>query len=355
MLPQDQQDPQQNDNQDAAIVASIVDIGTRRAVFAQMYAQHQSERFVTTLIAIDTAIRYALSGDSLTGLNRRKLNAALASVQAALTDIYLGYTDSLQADVLQFAANEAEFTGKTLAQVTGDSANTPSDDDVQAAVKRNPLSLAGATGALLPAYIAKWAASEVDAVVGSIRLGAFTGKNNAEILQAIRGTSALNYKDGLLSKAGDRAKSVANTAVVHASSVARQETFAVNPQIATEYRWVSILDSRTCVVCGSLSERVFLIGKGPLPQIHNNCRCNVVPILPDDTGADNRNYYSWLKDQPAEFIDLALGPTRGKLLRDGGLSAARFSALLLDRNFKALSLEEIKRLDPIAWVRAGLR
>jgi len=345
------QDQQQNDNQDSA---SIVDIGTRRAVFAQMYAQHQSERFVTTLIAIDTAIRYTLSGDSLTGLNRRKLNAALASVQAALTDIYLGYTDNLQADVLQFAANEADFTGKTLEQITGDNANTPSSNDVQDAVKRSPLSLVGSAGALLPAYIAKWAASEVDAVVGSIRLGAFTGKNNADILAAIRGTSALNYKDGLLNKAADRAKSVANTAVVHASSVARQETFAVNPQIATEYRWVSILDSRTCVVCGSLSERVFLIGKGPLPQIHNNCRCNVVPILPDDTGADNRSYYAWLKDQPAEFIDLALGPTRGKLLRDGGLSAARFSALLLDRNFKSLTIEEIRRLDPIAFKRAGL-
>ena len=45
-------------------------------------------------------------------------------------------------------------------------------------------------------------------------------------------------------------------------------------------------------------------------------------------------YYEWLKTQPAGFQDAAIGPVRGKLLRNGGLSADRFSELQLGQNFQ---------------------
>lgn len=65
-------------------------------------------------------------------------------------------------------------------------------------------------------------------------------------------------------------------------------------------------------------------------------------------------YYSWLKDQPAGFQDEAIGPQRAKLLREGGLSADRFSRLQLDKNFQPLTLERMKELEPLAFDRAGL-
>jgi hypothetical protein len=66
------------------------------------------------------------------------------------------------------------------------------------------------------------------------------------------------------------------------------------------------------------------------------------------------NYYEWLKTQPSEFQDVALGPTRGELFRKGGLSAERFAELNLGKNFEPLTLEQMKELEPVAFARAGL-
>jgi len=50
----------------------------------------------------------------------------------------------------------------------------------------------------------------------------------------------------------------------------------------------------------------------------------------------------------------SLGPVRGKLFRDGGLTAERFAALQLDKNFKPLALDQLKELEPLAFERARL-
>jgi hypothetical protein len=67
-----------------------------------------------------------------------------------------------------------------------------------------------------------------------------------------------------------------------------------------------------------------------------------------------KDYYDWLKDQPPEFQDQALGPKRAKLFREGGLSADKFAELQLDRNFEPLTLAEMRALEPEAFKNAGL-
>lgn len=101
----------------------------------------------------------------------------------------------------------------------------------------------------------------------------------------------------------------------------------------------------------------------------HNCRCTTVPVLKEqyqylsegeerssDKGPVDANltYYEWLKQQPAAFQDEALGRTRGQLLRDGGLSAERFGRLNLGRDFKPMTLDEMRRKEPGAFRRAGL-
>jgi len=54
------------------------------------------------------------------------------------------------------------------------------------------------------------------------------------------------------------------------------------------------------------------------------------------------------------FIETAIGPTRARLLMNGGLSAERFAALQLDKNFQPLTLDEMKDLEPLAFQRAGV-
>lgn len=61
-----------------------------------------------------------------------------------------------------------------------------------------------------------------------------------------------------------------------------------------------------------------------------------------------------MKGQPANVQDSILGPTRGKLLRDGGLTSKRFAELQLSKNFQPMTLAEIKAIEPIAFEKANI-
>ncbi len=103
--------------------------------------------------------------------------------------------------------------------------------------------------------------------------------------------------------------------------------------------------------------------------INHNCRSTYVFLLEDEFAAldeggtqasqfgpvsQEETYYSWLKQQSAEFQNFAIGPTHGKLLRNGGLSADQFQALRLDKNFKPLTLQQMQDKRPAAFTRAGI-
>ena len=61
-------------------------------------------------------------------------------------------------------------------------------------------------------------------------------------------------------------------------------------------------------------------------------------------------YQSWLKSKPAEFQDDILGPTKGKLFREGGMTLDRF----VDRSGKPFTIEDLKRRDAAAFEKAGM-
>jgi hypothetical protein len=146
-----------------------------------------------------------------------------------------------------------------------------------------------------------------------------------------------------------------------------------NLDIIKAQEWLATLDKRTCPSCASLDGKQFPPGSGPRTPLHIGCRCLLVPVLKDDfaylqkgetrasKGAEGGqqvsaelSYYDWLKEQPASFQDEVIGPVRGKLLRDGGLSAEKFASLNVDKNYAPRTLERMKKIDPIAFKKAGI-
>lgn len=349
-------------------VPALAESSIRHAVFLERLKSGEVRKFDAFLREMDRRLREVLTRDGLGAFERTRTEQMLAEVGAIIAAILLRYRGQLQSDLAELAGYEGEFAGKALADA-GFRPNVPTVGQLQAAAFAAPLQAKGADGRPLLAFVDAWAASEREALVGAVRVGVAQGQTTAQVVKALRGTKAQNYADGALAITKRHAESVVRTAVQHVGDVSRLETYKANADIVKGEQWVATLDSRTTVQCMALDGRVFELDKGPRPPIHINCRSVRIPVLADEfkflTKGEMRsskdgpvpaslNYYQWLKSQPAAFQNEALGPTRADLFRNGGLSADRFAALQLDRNFQPLTLDEMKKLEPLAFNRAGL-
>jgi SPP1 gp7 family putative phage head morphogenesis protein len=351
----------------------LLDSTIRNMVMLERLKAGEVKKFAPFLIQIDQSIRERLSGDELTDFTRARLDRLLKEVDAVLTGIFAGYTDQLQLDLMDIAQSQASFEAKLLTNtlplgVSLDVA-VPALQTLKTAAFKNPLSIKGnGGGKLLDSFIKDWSAAEVEKISGAIRQGWFEGQTNAEIVRQIRGTKALAYSDGILSTTERNAATVVRTSVQHVANQARNEVAKANDDIVKGVKFLSTLDNRTSQICRSLSGQVFPVDSGPRPPMHPNCRSSIILLtkysdifskgatqssMHGQVSAD-LTYYQWLHTQSAAFQDLAIGPTRGKLFRDGGISAEKFSELQLGTNFKPLTLEMMKELEPEVFAKAGL-
>lgn len=347
----------------------------RQNVLTQRLASQQVAKFSRFLKQQDRTIRMQLSGDELTDFTRARLNKLLTATDNLIQTILVKHTADLVTDLQAFGGHESGFVARALAKLLDFDSAVPATSQVEAAILSTPLSVRGTgSGKLLQGFLDDWTAAEVKTVNGLIRRGVFEGQTNSQIVKAIRGSAVNNYADGALEITARNAQAVVRTAVQHVSSVARGKTFDRNADIIQGVQWVATLDKRTCPRCGAMDGLVFPADKGPRPPLHIQCRCSTIPVLSDEFKALDRggtraskgaeggqqvaadeSYFQWLSRQPAAFQDAAIGPTRAKLLRDGGLSASRFAALQVDKRFDPLTLDEMKSLEPLAFERAGLQ
>lgn len=345
---------------------ALSDPTIRHSVFIERLSSGEVRKFAPFLREIDKAIRERLTRGGLTEFGRDRLESMLADIDAMLAGVLDRFTRQMQLDLRDFAEHEAGFAARMLDDA-GFAVTAPAVGLVWQAATTNPLS--AGKGKLLAGFIKDWTDSERAAVTGALRLGVAQGQTVAELVRTIRGTKAAGYADGLLAVTKRHAEAVVRTSVAHVGAQARQAVYTANEDILKGYQWDATLDQRTCVRCQSLDRRVFQFGKGPINPLHVNCRCAMVPLLSDEfaflTEGEQRasldgpvdggtSYYEWLKRQPAAFQDAALGKTRAKLFRDGGLSAERFAQLQLDRRWEPLTLDELRKLDPLAFIKAGI-
>ncbi|WP_444946442.1 minor capsid protein [Microbulbifer sp. VTAC004] len=345
---------------------------TRHAVYLERLKSGEVNQFAAFLQQIDRSIKQRLSSHDLTEFSRARLERLLTAVDSDLSEIFSKYYDQLAGHLLDLAEYESEFEVRNLqtALIAGIETVIPAPAQVRAAVLSTPLSVRGPDGGqLIEPFIKDWTSSERKRVTGAIRQGFFEGQTTLQIIRNVRGSKANKYRDGILAITQRNADAVVRTAIAHTATTARMETLQNNADLLEGMRWVSTLDSRTSSQCRSLDNEVFPLDKGPRPPVHIRCRSTVIAVLKEryralSEGATRASkggyvdasltYYQWLKKQPLSFIQDAIGPTRAKLLIEGGLTAERFAALNLGRNFKPLTLAEMKLKEPIAFERAGL-
>lgn len=348
----------------------LTDIATRHQVLLERVKSGQVKNMGTALRKLEKAVVEivgAIREGNLGDMTKARLNEVLKDLNETQTKILFQALDDLMPELEKIAGYEAEFEAKSIQQAVAEvSLAVPAAKVAFDAALKQPLS---ATGEMLEPFLKDWSRKEIAAVNNLLRKGYADGWTNQQLTQAIRGTKKFNYADGIVARMGRNTDAIVRTAIQHVASTSRMEVWAKNADIIVGYRWVSTLDGKTTQQCRSLDGQVFELNKGPRPPIHIRCRSTTVAEVDPkydflDTGgtrssekgyvSEELNYYDWLKQQPASFQDSAIGPTRGKLLREGGLTADEFARLNLGRNFEPLTLEEMRKLEPTAFERAGL-
>jgi len=359
----------------AAISEQLKNIEIRNQVLLEGLKQGEHAKFAKFLreLSADVNDRLILEGDTIR--NKQRLRALLSDLTEIQRVIYIEYADLLASDLEEITIDQAEFESEALDKVTKTfNPVIPAATQLLVAARVLPLSVQGLTGKpLLQPFIKDWTQTSINRVNNLVQQGFAQGKTTNQIALEIRGTKQQKFENGELARINRDNRAIVRTAVQHVASVGRTETMRENSDLVKGYEWVSTLDSRTTSQCRGLDGRRFKIGKGPLPPIHVNCRSTTVAVLDErfdflDEGAKrpavgeekigqvsaDMTYYEWLKTQSATFQNSVIGPTRGKVLRNGGLTADEFARLSLDKNFKPLTLDEMRAKRPEVFEEANI-
>ena len=155
----------------------------------------------------------------------------------------------------------------------------------------------------------------------------------------------------------------AHTREMTALNAANIEAIKQNADIAPTMRWLSVLDSHTCILCGVRDGKEWdTLTLEPVghsipftsPPLHRNCRCKMTPVtrlskVADELGIGQRassigpvarttTFGDFLKQRDAVFQDGVLGEDRAKIWRDAKLSLDQ----LVDESGRELTLAELR-------------
>lgn len=288
---------------------------------------------------------------------KAKLSAMLKGLTETLYALGSDWDEKLVADLQELAKYEAKWTSDTMADATGVNFTTPTPEQVWSAIKFQPLALEGKPVEFMQ-LVQGWKEAEVARLVQGVKSGFVQGQTTRQIVKQVVGAG------GLGDVSERHAATVVRTALNHVSTEARLLTLQKNSDVVQKYEWVSTLDSRTSTICRSRDGQKYEFGKGPLPPAHPNCRSAISPVVSPEfdfldagakraaRGADggvqidaNTTYYDFLKQQPAWFQDEALGPVRGKIFRNAGMTPEEFRVASVDGFGRPLTLKEMAEAD----------
>lgn len=339
----------------------LINASTRHAIFLNRFAGSQLKEILPLLErARDTVIK-KLKKTDLAKLSKKRRDTFLMQLDADLANIYTRIGTKLEKNMKDFAEYEAGFSARMLTQATVAEFKVPAKAAIEGAVLANPVLLTD-EALSIESSLRQFSVAKRKEMITTIKNGVIAGKTSEEIGKDIEFVAKKIQRN--------HASALVRTVVNHVSTAARQSVVAANTDIVSGEEWVSTLDGSTTSTCQALDGKVFKEGQGPRPPLHWGCRSTMIPVVKKkyrvvdkaskerpaigSEGVENvkggATYNSWLKTQPAEFQAEVLGVEKAKLFRDGGLSVRQF----VDKKFQPLTLDELKRKEPLAFKKAGL-
>lgn len=119
-------------------------------------------------------------------------------------------------------------------------------------------------------------------IVNMVRDGVKSGMTIQQMIQAIRGTKANGYKDGILNTTYKHASSMARTLCCGIANNAKDQFYRDNDDVVIGVEWLDTLDLRTCPRCGGLSRKRWKTHEPhPVPPAHHNCYDDQTRVMTD--------------------------------------------------------------------------
>lgn len=335
----------------------LSDAATRHAVFLQRYAGGQSKDAISLLNRIRRDINARLSQEP-TEFQRHRLETVLADVEGITT---VGFKDIETQQIVSsrdLVKSEAAFSTRLFNKAATIDFTLPADAALTAAVMTAAMDAPSTAGITIEDALQQFGTKKSKQIAQVIADGVTLGDTTPTISKKVG-----NIINTLQRRQLD---TLVRTVANHTSSVARSMVYDANSDIIDGYQWVATLDSRTTFICASRDGKIYQSPYGPMPPAHWGCRSTTIPkVKPEfDVGSDLKgkrpsvgatgakqvstrtSYGGWLKKQPTEFVDEALGVERSRLFRSGKLTIDKF----VDPTGRVYTLEQLKSMNPMAMI-----
>ena len=339
---------------------SLIESFISHQVWLQRNASHEVNELAPFIQQMRDEVRRQVLQFGDDNRTRQNLEKLLRDLEDILDGITTNWQDKLTEDLQTLAGYEADWTTKTLTANVDAEFVTPSPEQVWSAVKWNPLPL-GDKPADLFGMMAGWGDTEINRLVTGVKMGFVQGKTTRQIVREVVGTG------GLADISQRNAAALVKTAINHVSTQAKDVTYEKNKDIVEGYELVVTLDSRTSAICRSWPpNKVYRLDDKyqPKPPFHVACRTTTAPVISSeydflDVGAKraargaeggiqvdaSTSYYDFFARQPAWWQDKAIGPIRGAIFRNAGMSPEEFRVASVDGFNRPMSLAEMAEAD----------
>lgn len=313
---------------------ALFDDAVRRRIALERYSNDQIRKTLPFLKEVERDLigRLAiLRSEATTRAAKIRLASQeklLASVQSVYAEAYAKLNDRVQMGMTRLAGSEAERVGVALADAAGSAGLTFTTNQLTATAAFEIAASRPMQGALLKEWLSDLEPSHRRRIEQSLRISFAEGESLETAMNRLRGATKLN-ENGLAA--------LIRTSNAHIATSVTEATYEANADIIEGVEWVSVLDGRTTEICRARDGKRYKPGEGPRPPAHIGCRSTTVAVLLGVEPLPRENYSQWLKRQPAKVQNDILGPTRGRMFRDGAMSVDRF----VDMKGKTLTLEEL--------------
>lgn len=301
-------------------MATAFDVAVRQQAYIEgvkNYEQDAIEPTAEALAALLALLLVKWKYPTIGAMPKKVLREFTAEFNSRAARILDKLTASYWAELRQVARADLLVTSVNLAYLTNKPAVSPKTADVWAKMTNEPLA---ASGHLPGALLRDFARSTITQIGLLIKQGYANKWTPAQLLEALNGTRARKYKDGLLNKVSNQFHTVSNTLIQH---VHQWLNYNLGRLFYDNYQWVSVLDSQTTEICRSRNGNIYRYGEGPRPPAHYNCRSTIVGIA-GVTAYPSPTFYNWVSAQPLALQNDLLGTRRGQDLRAGRTGANQF-------------------------------